>query len=77
MPQAKLYAYTNVDAIASTSSVMAGQTVLNPYEVYTLFDSSTSNSFISTKLALSLSNSSNRTSRLMRAVLPFGELLQS
>ena len=31
--------YTNADAIASTSSVVAGQTLLDPYEVYTLFDS--------------------------------------
>lgn len=62
MPEAQLYAYTNADVMASTSSVMEGQTSLYSYEVYTLFDSGASHSLISTKLALSLSNSSNRTS---------------
>ena len=76
MPQARLYAYTNANVMASTSSVMAGQTLLDSYEVYTLFDSGASHSFISTKLALSLSNSSNRTLKLMRIVLLTGEILQ-
>ena len=39
VPQAQLYAYTNVDAATSTLNVMAGHTSLASYYVYTLFDS--------------------------------------
>ena len=77
VPQARLYAYTNADAVASTSNVVAGQTSLASYDVYTLFDTGVSHSFISTKLALSISNSYDRTPRLLRTALPSGEILIS
>ena len=76
-PQAHLYAYTNVDAMASTSNVVAGQTSLATYDVLTLFDSGATHSFISSKLALSISGSKDRTPKLLRTALPSGEMLLS
>ena len=63
--------------MASTSNVVAGQTSLASYEVYTLFDSGATHSFISTKLALKISDSKDRTPRLLRTALPSGEILLS
>ena len=77
VPQARLYAYTNVGTAASTSNVMAGQTLIASYNMYMLFDSGASHSFISTKLALSISSSCDRTLRLLRTALPSGEILIS
>ena len=76
-PQAQLYAYTNADTLASTSNVIAGQTSLASYEVYTLFDSGATRSFISTKLALKITDNKDRTPRLLRTALPSGEILLS
>ena len=75
--QAQLYAYTNADAMASTSNVVAGQLSLASYDVYALFDSGATHSFISTKLALSISSDKDRTSRILRTSLPSGEILLS
>ena len=61
MPQTQLYDYTNTDAVASTSKVVAGQTSLATYDVYTLFDSGVTHSFISIKMTLSISSSSDRS----------------
>ena len=51
-PQARLYTYTNIDAMAITSNIIAGQLSLASYDVYTLFNFGATHSFISTKLAL-------------------------
>ena len=75
-PQAQLYAYTNADAIASTSNVVAGQTLVHSVDVYTLFDSGATHSFISTKLARSLKEC-DRNPRILRTTLPSGEVLLS
>ena len=77
IPQARLYTYTNTDAAVSTSNVVAGQTSLASYDMYTLFDSGASHSIISTKLALSISNSCDRTLRLLRTALSSDEILIS
>ena len=76
-PQAQLFAYTNADTLASTSNVVAGQTLLKSCNVYTLFDSGATHSFISTKLALSLSSCNDRIPSLLRTILPSGEILLS
>ena len=76
-PQAQLYTYTNADAIASTSNVVLGQLSLASYDVYVLFDSGATDSFISTKLAFSISSDKDRTSRILRTSLPSGEILLS
>ena len=76
-PHAQLYAYTNADTLASTSNVVAGQTSIQSFNVYTLFDFGATHSFISTKLALSMSDSIARTPSLLRTALPSGEILLS
>ena len=76
-PQAQLFAYTNADTLASTSNVVAGQTLLKSCDVYTLFDSGATHSFISTKLALSLSSCKDRVPSLLKTALPSGEILLS
>ena len=75
--QAQLYAYTNTDAMASTSNVVAGQLSLASYDVYAIFDSGATHSFISTKLTLSISSDKDRTSRILRTSLPSGDILLS
>ena len=70
-----LYAYTNADVMASTSNIVACQLSLAFYDVYMLFDSSSTNSFISTKLAMSISSVKDRTPRILWTSLPSGEIL--
>ena len=77
LPQAQLYAYTNADAMASTSNVVAGQLSLAFYELYALFDSGATHSFILTKLASSISSDKDTTSRILRTSLLSGEILLS
>ena len=75
--QSQLFAYTNIDTLASTSNVITGKKLLASYNVHTLFDSSVTHSFISTNLALSLSNYNNRIPNLIRTTLPSSESLLS
>ena len=77
LTQAQLYAYTNADAMASISNVVAGQLTLASFDVYALFDSAATHSFISTKLALNISSDKDRTPRILRTSLTLGEILLS
>ena len=77
VPQAQLYAYTNAYAMASTSNVVAGQLSLAFHDVYALFDSGITHSFISTKLTLRISSEKDRTPRILKTSLPSGEILLS
>ena len=74
-PQARLYANTNIDAITSTSNVVASQLPLASFNVYTLFDSGTTHSFIPIMLALRISNSKDRILIILRTTLPSGKVL--
>lgn len=75
MPQAQLYAYTNTKAMAITSNTVAGQTSLVIYDLYTLFNSGTTHSFISTKMALSTSSGSDKIPRILRIALSSAKIL--
>ena len=77
MPQAHLYAYTNADIMVSTSNVVACQLSLASNDVFVLSDSGTTHSFISTKLALSISSNKDRTLMILRTSLLSGEILIS
>jgi len=50
-PQDRIYAYTNADALASTSNVVTGQLLLVRYDVFVLFDSDATHYFIFLELA--------------------------
>ena len=59
--QAQLYIYINADAMASSSNATAGQLFLVSFNVCTLFDLGENRSFISSVLALRISNSGNKS----------------
>ena len=69
-PQASRYVYNNADVMASTSNVVVCQLSRASYDVYVLFDSGATHSFILTKLALSISSIKDRTPRIFRTSLP-------
>ena len=76
-PSTQIYAYTNADAIAGTSNVVAGQILVSSYFAQVLFDSGASHSFISKKLAHIISKPEDRTHQVTRTSLPSGEILES
>ena len=63
--------------MVNTYNVESSQLSLASYDMYALFDSGATHSFISTKLALSISSDKYRTSRILRTSLPSGEILLS
>ena len=75
MPQAQLYAYINAKAMAITSNTVAGQTSLVIYDLYTLFNSGTTHSFISTKMAFSTNSGSDKIPRILRIALCSAKIL--
>ena len=64
--QTHLYAYTNANVMDSTLNVVACQLSLAFYDVYAIFYSGATYSFISPKLALSISSVKDRTQEFLR-----------
>ena len=73
--QTHMFAYTNADVMDSTLNVVACQLSLAFSDVYVLFDSEATHSFISTKLALSISSVKDRTPRILKTSLSSGDIL--
>ena len=72
--QTHMFAYTNADVMDSTLNVLVCQLSLAFYDVYVFFDSGATHSFISTKLALSISSVKDRNPRILKPSLSLGEI---
>ena len=64
--QARIYAYTNADALASSSNVVAGQLPIAHLDALVLFDSGATHCFISLELARRLGDSVVKTKKVFR-----------
>lgn len=71
----ELFTYPNADGVVRTLNIVASQLSLASYDVYTLFDSGATHSFISTKLALKIRSEKNQTPRILRTSLHSGKIL--
>ena len=76
-PNAKIYAYTKGDAIASTSKVVTGQLTVANNCANVLFDSGATHSFASTIFAENLDRGKDRINQIFRTALPSGDVMIS
>ena len=75
--QARIYAYTNADALASSSNVVAGQLPIAHFDALVLFDSGATHCFISLELARKLGDIVVKINKVFRTALPSGDELLS